>query len=164
MSNKRIIIIISAVIIFFISAVLVFFLAKIAGDKSVKQPDTSLSGGLKSKKQENYRHLCHDLEHLDKTKYKECINNVLRKAAKQEVNQCEPLGEGDNYYDCLRGVFDVYNEKSDCADLADLGALTICQDIFNYQAAYAKYDRALCQAVKNKKLNQYCLRNIVDKK
>ena len=34
---------------------------------------------------------------------------------------------------------------------------------FGYQTAYSKYDRELCQAVKNEKLNQYCLKNIIDK-
>ena len=107
--------------------------------------------------------LCHSLENKDEKIYIECVNNILKKKAGVEVSQCVPLS-GDGYYNCLGAVFAIYSGGEDCVGLPDLGALAACQDFFNYQTVYLSYDRKLCQTIKDEKLNQYCLKNIVEKK
>lgn len=104
--------------------------------------------------------LCHDLE--DTNSHFGCFNAILKKEAKAKVDQCQPLF-GDDFINCLREVFVIYKEQSSCATLLDKEAQTICEELFNYETAYMKYDRELCKNVKNEKLNQYCFKNIIDK-
>jgi len=109
------------------------------------------------------RNLCHDLEYKDEKLYQDCAEGVLKKKAKDGFGQCAPFAGGDDYYNCLWAILDVYGQKSDCADIANSGAREICEDFFNYQTAYSSYDRELCKNVKTEKLNEYCLKNIIDK-
>lgn len=106
------------------------------------------------------RNLCQENE--NEKSYQECAEAVLKKKAKEEFSQCRLLS-GDDYYNCLGAVFFIYNQQQDCVGLADRRAQSICQDFFNYQTVYLKYDRELCKTIKTEKLNQYCLKNIIDK-
>lgn len=108
------------------------------------------------------RNFCNVLYNKDKKLYKECANDILKVKASEEISQCAPLS-GDDYYNCLGAIFSIYSGLEDCAGLPDSGARSVCQDFFNYQAVYSKYDRGLCQTIKTEKLNQYCLNVIIDK-
>lgn len=103
---------------------------------------------------------CHDVS--DGKLYQICIAGALKRTASVKVSQCEPLS-GDDYYYCLGLIFAINDAELDCAVLPDPGTRTVCEDFFNYQAAYSKYDRKLCQTIKTEKINQYCLKNIIDK-
>lgn len=107
--------------------------------------------------------ICNVADFNNKALYQECAGAVLKKKATEEINQCEFL-LGDDYYNCLGAIFVAYNEKQDCTGLTDLGARAICEDFFNYKTVYYNYNREACQTIKNDKLNQYCLKNIIDKK
>lgn len=105
---------------------------------------------------------CHDVSYKNEKLYSACIAGAANKIASVKISQCEPLS-GDDYYYCLGLIFDINNAPLDCAVLPDLEMRVVCQDFFNYQTAYAKYDRELCKIIKTEKLNQYCLKVIIDK-
>ncbi len=105
---------------------------------------------------------CHDLDHADELLYRECVGGVLKKSAKARLSQCQALS-GDDYYNCLWAILDAYTGLKDCGDLPDAETRSVCEDFFNYRTALISYDRALCGTVKTEKLNQYCLKVIIDK-
>lgn len=107
--------------------------------------------------------ICLDLEHNEKL-YQICFDTILKNNAQAEINQCDLLS-GDDYYNCLKKTFVLNNklEPAACLAFPNPEVRAICQDILKYQAAYAGYNRELCGQVKNEKLNQYCLKNIIDK-
>lgn len=100
-------------------------------------------------------------EEEEKTQ-KKCVEIVLQKKADAEIDQCRPLN-GDDFFNCLNEIFSIYDELSDCANLPEGEGRAACEEIFYYKEAYLKYDRELCAKIKNEKLNQYCLKNIIDK-
>ncbi|MEI6596802.1 MAG: hypothetical protein WCL13_01145 [bacterium] len=106
--------------------------------------------------------LCHDLESKNEKLYMECGNGILKKTADAEISQCTPL-MGDDYYNCLEAVFTIDNKRLDCLSFPGAETRSTCEDILNYNAAFLSYDRALCKTVKTEKLNQYCLKVIIDK-
>lgn len=93
---------------------------------------------------------------------RKCVNNILRNGAPKEVDKCKPLN-GDDFFNCLKNLFDIYDKKDDCANLLDNEARIICEELFAYEYAYLNYDRNLCAQIKYEKLNQYCLATIIDK-
>lgn len=101
----------------------------------------------------------------DKTKklYQACLTGAIKKTASIKLGQCAPL-LGDDYYNCLGAIFAINNIRLDCAVLSDLGVRTICEDFFNYWTVYLSHNRELCKTIKDKRLNQYCLTNIINKK
>lgn len=107
--------------------------------------------------------LCHGLSRGKEKLYQRCITGAAKKTASLKIGQCEPLS-GDDYYYCLGLIFAINDAPLDCAVLPDLDTRTVCEDFFDYQTAYSKYDRGLCQTIKTEKINQYCLKNIIEKK
>ena len=91
-----------------------------------------------------------------------CTKNFLKKEAKSEIDKCVDI-EGDEYFNCVNGIFTLYEKKEDCEDLSNNDARSVCEEIFDYKEMYLIYDRALCKNLKNEKLNKYCLKNIKDK-
>lgn len=106
---------------------------------------------------------CHDLSHDREKLYQACIAGATKKTASIKISQCDSLS-GDDYYYCLGLIFAINDASLDCAVLPDSATRVVCQDFFNYQTAYSKYDRELCQTIKTEKINQYCLNNIIGKK
>lgn len=104
---------------------------------------------------------CHGLSHDREKLYQTCIAGAEKRTASVKISQCDSLS-GDDYYYCLGLIFAINDAELDCAVLSDLETRTVCEDFFNYQAAYSKYDRTLCQTIKTEKINQYCLKNIID--
>lgn len=91
-----------------------------------------------------------------------CVQNILRKSAIAETDKCQSL-DGDNFFNCLKEIFTIYEKREDCMNLPDAGVKGICEDLFDCDAAYLKYDRGICAAINNEKLRQHCLKNVVDK-
>lgn len=117
----------------------------------------------------NDKNLCYTHNHEaihDEADYKKslkkCVNDILKKVATQKIIKCQLL-KGDDFLSCLTNLFSIYAKKDECADLSDKEARTICEDVFNYEDAYSKYERALCAEIKNEKLNKFCMANIIDK-
>ena len=106
--------------------------------------------------------LCHGLESKNEKLYMECGKNILKKTADAEIGQCTPL-LGDDYYNCLEAVFTIDNKPLDCLSFPGTETRSICEDLLSYNKAYSSYNRALCSTVKTEKLNQYCLKVIIDK-
>ena len=105
----------------------------------------------------------HKNEEDEEKTLKKCVNDILRKNAVVEIEKCQLLN-GDDFFNCLNDIFnDTYNKQEDCGGLLEKEAKIICEEMFNYKEAYLKYNRALCVKIKNEKLNQYCLKNIIDK-
>lgn len=111
------------------------------------------------------RSICHDLEKLGKneTLFNQCTNTILKKIAQAEISRCNTLSDDDYYY-CLTLLFNVKNQQENCPIFLEAETRLICQDYFNFQAAFSSYDRALCKNIKTEKLNEYCLKVIIDKK
>lgn len=104
----------------------------------------------------------HEHEDDEETSLKKCVNNILRNGAPKEIDKCKPLN-GDDFFNCLKNLFDIYDKKDDCANLLDNEARMVCEELFTYEYAYLNYDRNLCAEIKTEKLNQYCLATIIDK-
>lgn len=105
---------------------------------------------------------CHDLDYKSDKEFIECASAVLKRTAKAEISRCTPL-LGDAYYNCLMAVFTKDNQSLACANFSEAETRALCRDILNYNAAFLSYDRELCKTVKTEKLNQYCLKVIIDK-
>lgn len=164
MLNKKIvIIIILSMVIFFLSTMLAFFLVKqIRNKAAANKANLSLADELKNQPGFS-RDSCHEFKDFESQElYEECMNVVINQNAKTEISQCEPLS-GDDYFNCLWAVFSAYSEKNDCLGLSGEATRAVCGDIFNFMAAYSSYDRESCKTVKTEKLNQYCLKIVIDK-
>jgi hypothetical protein len=121
---------------------------------------------IKGDKNVCYIHTHDDHDELSEDEYEEslheCVNDVLLNTATEEVDECQSF-EGDIFFGCFKNLFSIYEKKDDCAILSNKEARVICEEIFDYEKAYLEYDRELCNNIKNEKLKQYCLKNIVDK-
>ncbi|MFH0853915.1 MAG: hypothetical protein V1891_00255 [bacterium] len=93
---------------------------------------------------------------------KKCVNDILKKNGSYEVGKCKLL-DGNDFFNCLYNLFDIYESKDECANLLDNESRIICEDLFNYKNIYAIYDRALCAEIKSEEFNRYCLETIIDK-
>lgn len=111
------------------------------------------------------KNLCHfHLENGDGDALEmECHKAVLKKTVEREVNKCILL-DNDDYFNCIREVFDAYGNIDECEDVKGTREIKLCEDVLNYELAYLHYDRYMCDNIKDNKLNKYCLKNIIDKK
>jgi hypothetical protein len=91
----------------------------------------------------------------------ECANAILQKTTVEKIGECKKL-YGNAFANCLGSVFTMYDRQEDCLVLISLGARQACEDIFNYKAAFIRYNRESCKRIIDKKLSQYCLKNIID--
>lgn len=91
-----------------------------------------------------------------------CVNDVLKNNSDKEVAGCKEK-KGDDLYNCLNNLFDIYDKKEDCSELIDEDSRIVCEELFDYKYAYSKYDRNLCDGVVDNQLNKYCLMTIIDK-
>lgn len=108
------------------------------------------------------RNLCHSLEPGNEKLFQECNNNVIKQKASIDITRCGSLSDND-YFNCLLNLFSIDNQPFNCTSLLDTETLEVCQSILNFKAAIDKYDRELCKTVKTQRLNQYCLKVIIDR-
>lgn len=92
---------------------------------------------------------------------KNCVSDILKNDAMTKITKCRSF-DGDDFYNCVKELFSIYEKPNECVELENKEAITICEDVFNYQDAYSKYDRNSCAGIRNQKLNKYCLDNIID--
>lgn len=93
---------------------------------------------------------------------KDCYRIILKKTIERDIGRCQTQ-DGDDYFNCLSEIFNIYDSISECEGLSKDKEKSICEDVFNYNAAYSEYDNILCDNVKDEKIKKYCLKNIIDK-
>ncbi len=91
-----------------------------------------------------------------------CANVILQKSAAEEIGKCETFN-GDVFINCLKNVFVIYNNLEDCQSLEPAALRQTCKGIFYYEIAFISRDTELCKKITDEKLNQYCIKNTIDK-
>lgn len=109
------------------------------------------------------RNLCHGLDRENEELFQECESNIIKQTASMEISKCG-LPSDNDYLNCLMAFFTIENKPFDCVSLLDIEERAVCQSLLNFQAALLSYNRELCKTVKTERLNQYCLKVIIDKK
>lgn len=89
-----------------------------------------------------------------------CANSIAEK--RKIVEKCWAR-QGDDFINCSIAIFGMYGKSENCLNLNSEEMRQLCESVFAYETAFNQYDRELCGKIKNEKLNQYCLKNIIDK-
>lgn len=107
-------------------------------------------------------HKENEIEEEHKKPQKECVSAILNQSGEEKFNKCFSLF-GDDFINCFNAILQMYDAKEECSVLSLETTREICESIFDFNVAFSQYERGMCAVIKDEKIKQYCLDNIIDK-